>query len=75
LALEPQTLAGAAPVERSGTLVAGQRRAAAVLRKAANRKKRTSAQHFFLLALVIALRAPRQPQEAATKGTPISTSC
>ena len=67
---------GAAPVERSGTLVAGQTKEAAVLRKAANRKKRTSAQHFFLLALVIALRTPRQAQEAeaATQGTPISPS-
>jgi hypothetical protein len=45
-----------------------------VKRKAANRKKRTSAQHFFLLALVIALRTPRQAQEAATQGTPISPS-
>jgi len=42
LALETQTLAGAAPVERSGTLVAGQRRAAAVLRKGGNLKKRTT---------------------------------
>jgi hypothetical protein len=32
------------------------------------------AQHFFLLALVIALRTPRQAQEAATQGTPISPS-
>ena len=61
-------------MERSGTLVAGQTKEAAVLRKAANRKKRTSAQHFFLLALVIALRTPRQAQEAATQGTPISPS-
>jgi hypothetical protein len=61
-------------VECSGTLVAGQTKEAAVLRKAANRKKRTLAQHFFLLSLVIALRTPRQAQEAATQGTPISPS-
>ena len=41
LALEPQTLAGAAPVERSGTLVEGRRRAAAVSGKGGNLKKRT----------------------------------
>ena len=61
-------------MEHSGTSVAGQTKEAAVLRKAANRKKRTSAQHFFLLARVIALRTPRQAQEAATQGTPISPS-
>lgn len=63
-------------MERSGTLVAGQTKEAAVLRKAANRKKRTTKELsiFFLLALVIALRTPRQPQEAATQGTPISPS-
>ena len=38
---------GAAPVERSGTRVAGQTKEAAVLRKGGNQKKRTSAQHFF----------------------------
>ena len=38
---------GAAPVERSGTLVAGQTKEAAVLRKAANRKKRTKLSIFF----------------------------
>ena len=59
-------------MERSGTLVAGQTKEAAVLRKGGNRKKRTSAQHFFLLPLVIPLRTPRQAQEAATQGTPIS---
>ena len=32
------------------------------------------AQHFFLLPLVIPLRTPRQAQEAATQGTPISPS-
>ena len=61
-------------MERSGTLVAGQTKEAAVLRKAANRKKRTKLSIFFLLALVIALRTPRQAQEAATQGTPISPS-
>ena len=63
-------------MERSGTLVAGQTKEAAVLRKAANRKKRTTEELsiFFLLALVIALRTPRQAQEAATQGTPISPS-
>ena len=45
-----------------------------MLRKAGNLKKRTSAQHFFRLPLVIALRTPRQAQEAATQGTPISPS-
>ena len=61
-------------MERSGTSVAGQTKEAAVLRKGGNRKKRTSAQHFFLLPLVIPLRTPRQAQEAATQGTPISPS-
>jgi hypothetical protein len=32
------------------------------------------AQHFFRLPLVIPLRTPRQAQEAATQGTPISPS-
>ena len=45
-----------------------------MLRKGGNRKKRTSAQHYFLLPLVIPLRTPRQAQEAATQGTPISPS-
>jgi hypothetical protein len=45
--LEPQTLAGAAPVERSGTLVAGQRRAAVVSGKGGNQKKRTKLSIFF----------------------------
>jgi hypothetical protein len=63
-------------VERSGTLVAGQTKEAAVLRKAANRKKRTTEELsiFFYWRSFIALRTPRQAQEAATQGTPISPS-
>ena len=61
-------------MERSGTSVAGQTKEAAVLRKGGNRKKRTTKELsiFFLLPLVIPLRTPRQAQEAATQGTPIS---
>ena len=61
-------------MERSGTLVAGQTKEAAVLRKAANRKKRTKLSIFFYWRSFIALRTPRQAQEAATQGTPISPS-
>ena len=63
-------------MERSGTLVAGQAKEAAVLRKGGNRKKRTTKELSILFSstLVIALRTPRQAQEAATQGTPISPS-
>ena len=63
-------------MERSGTSVAGQTKEATVLRKGGNRKKRTTKELsiFFLLPLVIPLRTPRQAQEAATQGTPISPS-
>lgn len=63
-------------MERSGTSVAGQTKEAAVLRKGGNRKKRTTKELSILFSstLVIALRTPRQAQEAATQGTPISPS-
>ena len=65
---------GAAPAECNGASVAGQTKEAAVLRKAANRKKRTKLSIFFYWRSFIALRTPRQAQEAATQGTPISPS-
>ena len=62
---------GAAPAERVSRDRRRKRRCCA---RAATKKSARQLSIFFLLPLVKPLRTPRQAQEAATQGTPISPS-
>ena len=75
LALEPKTLVWSRASGAQRNACRGTDEGSGGVAQGRQQKKAHEAQHFFLLALVIALRTPRQAQEAATKGTPISPSC